>query len=528
MSGVVYTFIGCLPQLTLYRYLTISHINMADGAKHKDQEDTQTGQILNQHDVAAQFLARLDTGIASTPVSPEEARRILWKIDLILIPLIMTTVVLAAVDKVIISNAAIYGMETDTHLTGNQYSWVGSIFYFGYLIFEYPSALLIQRLPVAKLYACMVFGWAVLMLCTAATQNFAGLATVRFIMGMLEATAFPISSILTVMWWKTSEQPIRVAFWFNQLSSVFAGLVSYGIGQTNTSLSPWRLLFLVLGGFSMLWAAVLWVFLPDSPVQCWYFSDREKFVCLERVKDNNTGMEDKTIKWYQVRECLLDPKTWLLALFSLAQNIPNGGLVTFSAIIVNGLGYSRLVTTVLGIPTGVLATVWQILLGFVVAYIPNSRCAIIAIADLVPMVCAVLMWKLPRENKNGLLAAYYVFYTYWAPYVLSTSLPMANTSGHSKKLTMNAIFFLAYCVGNIIGPQAFQEDDAPTYSKGYEGLLACLVVAIFSIAAYGLLCWWENRKRDRKRGVDGDTAIIEESAFSDLTDKEKSGFRYTY
>jgi hypothetical protein len=317
-----------------------------------------------------------------------------------------------------------------------------------------------------------------------------------------------------------------VAFWFNQLSSVFSGVVSYGIGQTDTALAPWRLLFIVLGAFSLVWAVVLYIFLPDSPVQCWYFSDREKFVCLERVKDNNTGMEDKTIKWYQVRECLLDPKTWLLALFSLAQNIPNGGLVTFSAIIVSGLGYSRLITTLLGIPTGVLATVWQILLGFIAARVPNSRCTIIAIANLVPLVCSVIMWKLPRENQQGLLAAYYVFYTYWAPYVLSTSLPMANTSGHSKKLTMNAIFFLAYCVGNIIGPQVFRSEDAPSYSHGYEGLLGCLVVAIASILAYGLLCRWENNRRDKNGPSDAEPS--EDAAFSDLTDKEKKSFRYTY
>ncbi|KAJ5607720.1 hypothetical protein N7537_004339 [Penicillium hordei] len=313
----------------------------------------------------------------------------------------MVTVVLAAIDKVIISNAAIYGMKKDTHLTGDEYSSVGSIFYFGYLAFEYPAALLIQRLPVAKLYAGM---------------NFAGLATVRFLMGMTEAAVFPISSILT-------------------LSSVFSGVVSYGIGQTNTALAPWRLLFIVLGAFSVLWAGVLYIFLPDLPVQCWYFSDREKFVCLERVKDNNTGMKDKTIKWYQVRECLSEPETWLLALFSLAQNVPNGDLVTFSAIIVTGLGYSPLITTVLGIP--------PILLGFISASVPNSRCNIIVVANPVPMVCAILMWKLPRENQQGLLAAYYIFYAYWAQYVLSTSLQMANTSGHSKKLAMNAIFFLA-------------------------------------------------------------------------------------
>ncbi|KAJ5790991.1 uncharacterized protein N7518_008002 [Penicillium psychrosexuale] len=488
------------------------HTNPPEIQLALDHEKAQEGEILeaqeksNGKDVAAHFLAHLDPAIAVEPVTEAEARRVLWKIDLILIPLIMVTVVLAAIDKVIISNAAIYGMKTDTHLTGDQYSWVGSIFYFGYLAFEYPTALLIQRLPVAKL-------------------TFGGLATVRFLMGMTEAAVFPISSILTVMWWKTSEQPLRVAFWFNQLSSVFSGLISYGIGQTNTSVGPWRLLFLVLGGFSVLWSVVLYIFLPDSPVQCWYFSDREKFVCLERVKDNNTGMEDKTIKWYQVRECLVDPKTWLLALFSLAQNIPNGGLVTFSAIIVKGLGYSSLITTILGIPTGVLATVWQIMLGFLAASVPNSRCTIIALANLVPMICAILMWKLPRENQHGLLAAYYVFYTYWAPYVLSTSLPMANTSGHSKKLTMNAIFFLAYCIGNIIGPQCFRSDDAPSYSRGYEGLLACLVVAIVAIISYGVLCRWENYRRDKEAESNVE---ISEAAFSDLTDKEKRSFRYTY
>jgi MFS transporter, ACS family, allantoate permease len=492
------------------------------------------GEVVEGHqgrgvDVAAKFLYELDPAVLAEPITPAEARKLLWKIDLVMIPLIMGTCVLAAVDKVIISNAAIYGMKTDTHLVGNEYSWVGSIFYFGYLVAEYPAALVIQRVPVAKCLAACLFSWAILLLCTAATQNFAGLATVRFLMGMFECVVFPISSILTVMWWTTEEQPIRLAFWFNQLSSVFSGLVSYGIGHTNTSLHPWRLLFIVLGAFTILWSVIIYIFLPDSPVKCWYMSDREKYVCLERLKDNNTGIEDKQIKWYQVRECLLDPKTWLLAFFSLIQNIPNGGLVTFASIIVSGLGYSSLITTVLGIPTGVLATVWQILLSFIAARFKNARCIVIATANIVPLICAVLMWKLPRSNKHGLLAAYYVFYTYWGPYVLSTSLPMANTSGHSKKLTMNAVFFLAYCVGNIIGPQLFRSSDAPDYSNGYEGLLACLVIATVCISAYGVLCYLENRKRDRESLRDGSQRNVDAAnAFSDLTDKEKKDFRYTY
>jgi ACS family allantoate permease-like MFS transporter len=179
-----------------------------------------------------------------------------------------------------------------------------------------------------------------------------------------------------------------------QGSSIFAGIISYGIGHTNTSIAPWRLLFLVLGGFSFIWAAVLWYYLPDSPVTWRALSDREKYVCIDRIRLNNTGLEDKKVKWYQVRECLFDVKTWLLALFAVAQNIPNGGLVTFSSIIVSGLG-------------------WQLIWSFILARFPHHRCATIADINLFPLICAVLMWQLPRSNKHGLLAAYYGFYSYW-------------------------------------------------------------------------------------------------------------------
>jgi ACS family allantoate permease-like MFS transporter len=184
-----------------------------------NDEDLDQKHDISTNDVAANFLHGLDHSVTSAPVTTAESRKLLRKIDWILIPLLGGTVILAAVDKVITSNAAIYGMTADTHLVGQQYSWVGSIFYFGYLVAEFPAAYLVQRLPVAKLLACCVASWGVLMMCIAATQNFAGLATVRFLFGMAEVPAFIIASIITAMWWTTAEQPIRIAFWFNQVSS---------------------------------------------------------------------------------------------------------------------------------------------------------------------------------------------------------------------------------------------------------------------------------------------------------------------
>lgn len=41
------------------------------------------------------------------------------------------TATLGAVDKVAISTAAIYGLETDLNLVGQQFSWAGSILSIG-------------------------------------------------------------------------------------------------------------------------------------------------------------------------------------------------------------------------------------------------------------------------------------------------------------------------------------------------------------------------------------------------------------
>lgn len=134
-----------------------------------------------ENDVAARFLAGLSRDITDEPITDEEARRLLWKVDLIILPILAVSVLMAAVDKVIISNAAIYGMVEDNHLKGNEFSWIGSIFYFGFLVAEWPGNILIQKLPIRTFYGGTVFGWAVLTFMTATTSNFGGLASVRFL-----------------------------------------------------------------------------------------------------------------------------------------------------------------------------------------------------------------------------------------------------------------------------------------------------------------------------------------------------------
>lgn len=71
------------------------------------------------------------------------------------------------------------------------------------------------------------------------------------------------------------------------------GVVSYGIGHAQTGIASWRLLFLVIGGFTVLWGAILLVWLPDSPLADSFLTGKDKYIALDRVKDNMTGIENR-------------------------------------------------------------------------------------------------------------------------------------------------------------------------------------------------------------------------------------------
>lgn len=104
-------------------------------------------------------------------VSAEEAKKVLRKIDLRLIPALWLLYLLQYLDKNGINYASVYGLQEGTNLQGNDYSWLSSIFYFGYLAGQFPGAILMQRLPTGKFLSCTVLAWGVILLTTPGKMN---------------------------------------------------------------------------------------------------------------------------------------------------------------------------------------------------------------------------------------------------------------------------------------------------------------------------------------------------------------------
>jgi ACS family allantoate permease-like MFS transporter len=170
---------------------------------------------------------------------------------------------LQSIDKTTLSYAAVFNLREETRLVGTEYSWLGSLFYLGYLFWKYPTSLMLQRFPVAKFMSATVIIWGIVLMCHAAANDFAGLAATRTFLGMFEASINPGTMVIFSMWYKRSEQPFRMGIWVGSagLGYVLAGIASFGIGHIDGSMSSWRYMFLIWGAVTTLWGNTVSVLL---------------------------------------------------------------------------------------------------------------------------------------------------------------------------------------------------------------------------------------------------------------------------
>ncbi|KAL4955575.1 major facilitator superfamily domain-containing protein [Aspergillus filifer] len=485
----------------------------------------------NDRDIAAELANKFHGEEAFTG---EEVRRLRWKLDFRIIPLVFLNVVLPAMDKVSHGTAALYGLQTDLNLVGNQYSWIGSVFYFGYLVWCFPSGSLLQKLPLAKTMAIATLLWGIVLIGSGFVKTFSQLMACRFLLGLLEAPVMPGNMLILSMWYTRPEQALRYGLMYTGFSTCLTGPIGYGIGFIkNDNFHIWQSFFWICGSITFAYGIILLIFLPDNPVKARFINEREKAISIERVRANQTGIENKTFRKEQVLEAFLDIRVWLMFLFNIWISIPNGGLTNFSPLIVKGLGYNAQRSSLLTIPNGVIQTASSYICNggifLALKYWPqyHFRGVFMMFGVIVGLISTVFLYTLPIDALHSRLAAIWMSFFYLGPYIIGLSLVGANTAGHTKKVTVNAMMFVSYCASNIISPQFFKSDQAPLYPLGIGAILGSYILSLLTIAGYMLVCWIENRRRDA-RDAEAHETVHHDTDFKDLTDIQNLHFRYVW
>lgn len=178
-------------------------------------------------------------------------------------------------DRNNIAAARLRGLQEDLNLDSVQYATCLSILYVGYILMQVPSNMFINRISRPSLYISGAMSLWVRILFTHArglapspsglfltyffpkglistlsgnTHNFAGMVTVRFFLGFIEAAFLPGALLIQSKWYTRKELTTRNAILFcgNIISNAFSALVAAGVLSNMQGVlghAAWRWLF---------------------------------------------------------------------------------------------------------------------------------------------------------------------------------------------------------------------------------------------------------------------------------------------
>ena len=132
-------------------------------------------------------------------VSTDIETRTIRKVRLRILPLIFILYVVAFIDRINIGFAALT-MNRELAITAQQFGLIAGIFFLGYVIFEVPSNLLLQKFGARIWITRILVSWGIIATLTGFVHNVTEAYVARFLLGAFEAGLYP-GVILYLTYW---------------------------------------------------------------------------------------------------------------------------------------------------------------------------------------------------------------------------------------------------------------------------------------------------------------------------------------
>ncbi|CBF74590.1 hypothetical protein AN4157.2 [Aspergillus nidulans FGSC A4] len=343
-------------------------------------------------------------------------RRLRWKIDLFLLPLMWFCYGTQQADKTSISVQAVFGIREDTHL----------------------------KLHTGKFLSVVIVLWGMIVLCVAFAKNWAHLMVLRTLQGALECTISPTFMLLTGSWYTSREHTLRSLIW----------------GTSNAGIS------FFLGGLTIFCGIMVW-FILGTPREVRWLSEEEKNAAIVRVMTNQTGSDREKrseFRWEQVWSAFRDPLTDFFFFVTIVNALPNGR-TRHSRNSSGSLLGSRLLRRCSRAQRRTTPS----------ALCDSSLLVFMMMGSLVPAFVGVIaLSQLPTDSMQWTRWGMYIMQVFGTlPGLMIWTFLPSNVAGRTKKTVISTVLFIAYCVGKAVGAQMMVPSDAPKYTRG---ITACGVL----------------------------------------------------
>ena len=211
----------------------------------------------------------------------EEARRsAIAKASRRLLPFLVLCYAVNFLDRVNVGYAAL-AMNADLGLTPAIYGAAAGIFFAGYILFEVPSNLALQRFGARIWIARIMISWGLIAIAMALVTGATGFYVMRFLLGVAEAGFFP-GIILYLTYWFPARERARIVSLFMAavpIATMVGGPVSGALLEMHgfLGLKGWQWLFIIEGLPAVALGVITLRFLDDGPDQAgWLNIDERK------------------------------------------------------------------------------------------------------------------------------------------------------------------------------------------------------------------------------------------------------------
>jgi MFS family permease len=167
-----------------------------------------------------------------------------------------------------------FGMQKELGIGATASGMAGGIFFFGYLFLQVPGSLLAQKWSAKRFITGALILWGACAMATALVQNLTQLLVLRFLLGFVEGGVSPATMILLTKWFPLGERSRANALWY--LCIPVASIITAPVSGWILTHYDWRMLFLIEGAPALVWAAVWWWLIDDSPNTAKWISPAER------------------------------------------------------------------------------------------------------------------------------------------------------------------------------------------------------------------------------------------------------------
>ncbi|KAJ2308732.1 hypothetical protein IWW55_000268 [Coemansia sp. RSA 2706] len=421
---------------------------------------------------------------SSAALDTNDDKRLRWafrKVDATLLLVLIGSNILNSMDRANLGLSKVAGLEADTGMRGSDFNVVVSMMYPTYLLGMLPSNLMLRKFGARIWLSLITVVWGVINMCMAFAKNRTDFILCRLFLGAAESGATPGALMLITLWYPREMVTSCITLFYSAFAAgaIIGGPIASGIMKiTNPRFRSWEWIFFIEGLTTASFGLLMFFLLADYPEKSWLLKKSEKALLKQRMEQDQAEGGHRPVNrnrmWIHIR----DPLIYSQALILFCANFGVNTILTFTAIIVNQMGYSPSAAQAMQAAPGICGFVGILLSRYYPKWFRSHFASSLFLSAWLIAASSILLAT--TNNIARIFALCMLSFSSFGAIGIGPGWVMSNTGGPTRSAVSSALNVAHGGLGALCTSYIYRNQDAPRYLFGhgmnlFAGLLSVAV-----------------------------------------------------